>query len=73
MPATQQSKPRVLVTSAAGRTGSVAARMLLTPSWDVAAWERERGFPLLKNAELAHDSEAWTEAAGRQSLLLAQS
>jgi hypothetical protein len=47
-----------------------AFRMLLTPAWDVEAWERDRGFATISRPELAHENEAWRSAAARHSLLL---
>ena len=34
-------------------------RIMMTRPRDLAAWERDRGYPLIENAELAHDKEAW--------------
>lgn len=38
------------------------ARMLTTRTPDRARWEKQRGYPLLGNAELAHDAAAWRAA-----------
>ena len=40
-------------------------RMMSTRPIDLDAWERERGYPLLANAELAHESAEWRITADR--------
>lgn len=38
-------------------------RMMATRPRDLAAWERDRGYPLIDNAELAHENDVWREHA----------
>ncbi|CAN0299799.1 unnamed protein product [Discosporangium mesarthrocarpum] len=38
-------------------------RMMAARPRDLAAWERDRGYPLIDNAELAHENEAWRKHA----------
>lgn len=38
-------------------------RMVATRPRDLAAWERDRGYPLIDNPELAHENEAWRRQA----------
>lgn len=38
-------------------------RMMVARPRDLAAWERDRGYPLIDNAELAHENEAWRKHA----------
>ncbi len=45
-------------------------RMLLSRVPDFDQWERDKGFPVLKEPVLAHESEEWRETAQRQELNL---
>lgn len=47
-----------------------AVRMMLTRPLDFDQWERERGYPILEEAKLAHDSKDWRKAAENKKLLL---
>ena len=38
-------------------------KTLLTRPRDLDAWERQRGYPLLRNPQLAHQSDTWVETA----------
>lgn len=40
-------------------------RMMMTRPRDLAAWEHDRGYPLIANPELAHENEAWRLQAAR--------
>ena len=53
------TKPKILVTSAAGRTGAATVLQLL-----------EKGFPMLNEPVLAHDSPEWRATAEEQELNL---
>jgi hypothetical protein len=44
------------------------ARMLATKPADLDAWERDRGYPLLRDSVLSQDSAEWRESAERQQL-----
>ena len=48
-------------------------RMMLTSVGDVDRWERERGHPMLKSAQLAIDNPEWLAAAERGQLALLDS
>ena len=39
-------------------------RMLTARPRDLQAWERDRGYPMLDNGELAHESTVWRSRAG---------
>ena len=43
-------------------------KMLATKAPDLDAWERDRGYPLLRNPVLAQDSAEWRAPAERQQL-----
>ena len=58
------TKPKILVTSAARRTGSTA----VPANFD--RWERDRGHPILKDIVLAQDSPEWRASAEKQELYL---
>jgi len=45
-------------------------KMMATPAPDFDAWERERGYPLLRDPVLAQDSPEWQRTAQRQRLNL---
>lgn len=45
-------------------------RMLATRPADIDAWERDRGYPLLKDPVFAYDSAEWRATAERQQLNL---
>lgn len=34
-------------------------RMMMTRPRDLAAWEHDRGYPMIANPELAHENAAW--------------
>ena len=46
------------------------ARTALTPAPDLDRWEAERGYPLLSDAALAHESEEWLGPAATSGLAL---
>ena len=48
------------------------ARMLLTRVPDFAQWERDRGFTILNQPLLAHESEIWRATAENQQANLLQ-
>ena len=54
------------------RLGAVALMLktLLTRAPDLDAWEAERGYPLLADPVLAHESEEWRGPASRRALAL---
>ena len=57
------------------RRGKLAAfafmfRMMLSRVPNFDQWERDRGFPMLNDPVLAHDSRDWREAAENKHLLL---
>ena len=45
-------------------------KTMLTPAPDLDGWESERGYPLLTESELAHESEEWLVTARKKSLAL---
>jgi uncharacterized protein YbjT (DUF2867 family) len=45
-------------------------KTMLTPAPDLDAWESERGYPLLAEPLLAHDSEEWRVSAEQKRLVL---
>lgn len=45
-------------------------RTMLTRAPDLDAWESERGYPLLAQPMLAHDSEEWLVTAKQKRLAL---
>ena len=45
-------------------------RMLLSRVPNFDQWEREKGFPVLNEPVLAHESEEWRATAERQELNL---
>ena len=47
-----------------------AVRMMLTRAPNFEQWERERGYPILTEPVLAHDSGEWRKAAENKQLLL---
>jgi NAD(P)H dehydrogenase (quinone) len=55
-----------------GKLGALAflARMMLTRVPDFDQWERDRGFPILNDPVLAHDSPEWRATAEKQELNL---
>ena len=54
------------------RLGALALMLktAFTRAPDLDAWEAQRGYPLLRDPVLAHDSEEWRGPASRRSLLL---
>ena len=61
--------PKLKVGSKLAATGFLV-RMLATRVPDFAAWERERGHPLLTGPVLSQDSPEWRVTAERQQLNL---
>ncbi len=45
-------------------------RMMLSRVPDFDQWERDKGFPVLNEPVLAHDSEEWRATAEKQKLNL---
>ncbi len=45
-------------------------RMMLSRVPDFDQWERDKGFPVLNEPVLAHDSEDWRATAEKQELNL---
>jgi hypothetical protein len=56
------------------RLGAMALMLktALMPTPDVDHWVSERGYPLLSDSVLAHDSEAWRASAASRRLVLLQ-
>ncbi len=46
------------------------AKMMVTRAPDLDRWERDRGYPILKDPELAQDSVEWRSSAQRKELNL---
>jgi hypothetical protein len=44
-------------------------KTVLTRVPDLDRWESERGYPMLNNPVLAHNSEEWLESVKKKSLL----
>ena len=59
--------PRLKVPGMLGTLGFVL-RMLITPSLDIDAYQRERGIPMLAKPVPAYDNPDWRASAQRQEL-----
>jgi uncharacterized protein YbjT (DUF2867 family) len=49
---------------------SFVLRMMLARVPDFDAWEQTRDYPLIRNAQLAHESEEWVAASQQRELVL---
>jgi uncharacterized protein YbjT (DUF2867 family) len=49
---------------------SMLMRMMLARPIDLAAWERDRGYPLIDKPLLAHQCDSWKEASDRAEINL---
>lgn len=45
-------------------------RMMMAKPFDLDEWERDRGYPLIKNPTLAHECESWRKASARSEINL---